>query len=53
MSEHLDEIDALKAERDRVMDAEPAGALSAARQSELIGDLSRRINELAEVETDR
>ena len=37
----------LIAERDRVIDAEPAGSLSAKRQGEVIADLSRRINERA------
>lgn len=35
---------ALVAERARVMGDEPAGTLAAERQSEVIADLSRRIN---------
>ena len=43
------EKDALIAERERVMDMEPAGALAAERQGQVIADLSRRINALAQV----
>lgn len=38
-------IEALLATRERVMDDEPAGSLSAQRQGEVIADLSRRIKE--------
>lgn len=47
MSETLEE---LRSERARHMDAEPAGELSARRQSEVIADLTRRINALVELE---
>lgn len=40
-------IAALIAERERVMDMEPAGSLAWERQGEVIADLSRRINDLA------